>query len=820
MGQLFRTSIGILIALFFLSCHKEFSLESVNSGIGLPNRPDTVKSSINGHVVDENNIPKQGVTVRAGTLSTITDIRGYFIIKDCNLDKYASVVTAECPGYFKSFRNFSAQAGNIEFVKIKLLPKTQAGTLNTITGGSVTVTGNGTISFPPSAFILKSNGSAYNGTVKVFAGLIDPSSHDIAQTIPGSLLGIDSNNVRVKLESFGMMAVEIEGTAGEKLQLAPGKKAALKIPIPASLIGSSPVSLPMWYLDENSGIWKQEGRGTKNGNNYTGDVSHFTFWNYDLSTPGVFLEMKIIDSLNKPVPNTLIKLVSPTGRFNYGYTDSRGYIGLIFGKDVHADLQVIDDFCDQTIYTKPLDAYSQNTNLGNINITMGNNGLYVSGIVKDCNNNVIIQGNVILFFENKYYNTRIGTGGSFGISLPNCHSTTTVELYATDEQNNLQGVPQNFDIATGNVQALQLTACVQVSNASGTVFVGGKVQNYDAFYAIDAVTGTIKWTKMETTFIGSTPTLANGKLYYSSYGDLNTIDTITHQLVNVFSNYQSTSNPIPTYYNGAIYITDKYNTRAIDVNTGNIIFSNSVGQGTDGHSACTIYNGSVYNQDLVAINLSTLAVSYNDNNGIPLWNTWNSSDAISNGTVYVGGGNNHSKYLLAYDPNTLTIKWKYLVDTVSTINNTGFDWVSSSPTVANNIVYFTSRANSLYALNANTGALLWAKPGNSSSSAIVGANSVFVPGGVYGTFVAYDPMNGNVKWSTNIKVSDNSPVYANGVVYIVSLENSDRKLYSLNAYSGAINWSVSIGNISAVVDPIVVDKNGVVYHPSTSGEVN
>ena len=37
----------------------------------------------------------------------------------------------------------------------------------------------------------------------------------------------------------------------------------------------------MWYFDEGTGKWMEQGTATKSGNYYVGEVCHFTYWNFD-----------------------------------------------------------------------------------------------------------------------------------------------------------------------------------------------------------------------------------------------------------------------------------------------------------------------------------------------------------------------------------------------------------------------------------------------------------------------------------------------------------------------------------------------------------
>ena len=107
--------------------------------------------------------------------------------------------------------------------------------------------------------MVNANGVAYTGNVNVYASYINPASSDIGKIVPGSFMADDKNNKRVVLSSFGMLAVTLESSAGEKLQIAANNTATLTIPIPTSISSSAPATISLWYVDEQTGIWKEQG---------------------------------------------------------------------------------------------------------------------------------------------------------------------------------------------------------------------------------------------------------------------------------------------------------------------------------------------------------------------------------------------------------------------------------------------------------------------------------------------------------------------------------------------------------------------------------
>jgi outer membrane protein assembly factor BamB len=186
-------------------------------------------------------------------------------------------------------------------------------------------------------------------------------------------------------------------------------------------------------------------------------------------------------------------------------------------------------------------------------------------------------------------------------------------------------------------------------------------------------------------------------------------------------------------------------------------------------------------------------------------NLLESNPAIADGMVYVGTQNTG---VYAINAQTGKLVWSNNCD--------GADCgVSGAPAVANGVVYFDnfwqdSAHDGLYALDAKTGKGLWFFNPNcqfcpSSSSPAVANGVVYFGGGDYQIY-AIDARTGTKLWSyaTNFYVESSAAV-ANGVVYIGS---DDKNLYALNASTGAKLWSSGTGG-QIRSSPAVA--NGVVY---------
>ncbi len=395
MRKLLFPIVCLMISLFFIKCHKEQSNEF--SGNGTNSIKSPIIATVLGTIVDENEAPAMGVVIKVGTKTTTTNDKGYFRINNALVDKNASLVIAEKMGYFKSYRTFKVSSG-ANRVSIKLIKKSLIGTIPS-TGGIVTLSNGSSIELPANS-VVKVGGINYDGNIQVYANYIDPTAKDIYRKIPGSLMADDLTKKRVLLTSYGMLAVELESTSGEKLQIAEGKTATLSSLIPASIRSTAPSAISMWFIEEATGIWKEEGKATKIGNNYSGTVKHFSFWNCDVSTNTVNISLTLKNKSGDPlmhVPVVLERMGAIRG-FAHGYTDSLGQVNGLVPQNEPLKL-IIWDPCNMAVDSISIGPFQQDTNMGVITIDDHTFSTTIKGRLLSCNGAPVSNGYPIVYNE-------------------------------------------------------------------------------------------------------------------------------------------------------------------------------------------------------------------------------------------------------------------------------------------------------------------------------------------------------------------------------------------------------------------------------------
>ncbi len=460
-GTLYRNTLFILTAILFFSCQKTLDFESSGGTIQPPDLSTKISSTVSGFVTDENNLAVMGATVLVGSSTITTDKYGYFEAKNVQVVKQAAVVTVNKTGYFKGIKTYIATEGKSAFFRIKLIPKTIAGTVNAASGGTVTLPNGLSVKLNGGTIVNAATNAQYSGSVNIAAYWINPTAADLPNIMPGDLRGINTEGSLKLLQTFGMAAVELTGSSGELLQIVNGQKATLTFPIPSSLSATAPASIPLWYFDEANGLWKQEGSATKTGNNYVGDVTHFSFWNCDVPANYVQFNCTLKDSHGSPIPYTLVK-ITVVGTYNYGwgYTDSSGYVGGAVPNNANLLLEVFPAYgCSNVLYSQTFTTTNVNVSLGVITIPTANNIATVNGTVTNCASTPVTNGYIIVLEGNVYTKYPLSNTGSYSFSKVFCTFPQTITLIGEDVTNAQQSASVTYVVNAGANTVANIQAC-------------------------------------------------------------------------------------------------------------------------------------------------------------------------------------------------------------------------------------------------------------------------------------------------------------------------------------------------------------------------
>lgn len=431
----------LVLLCFLFSCRKD----SVETTITNPNFDPKrlVETTVTGLVLDEQGFPIQDAKVTVGAIyssSTVTDQNGYFKFTGF-ATKENGVIKIEKEQFFTSYVNISTKAKDTSRVKV-LLRTLGSGTLiRGIEGGKVEVKNFGSVEFEPESF-MDTEGKIYKGQVKVFFRGIDPFDQNLSKYIPAEMLSINANQDVQRLQSYGMVDVIIKAENDQELTLQ--KQAKLEIQVPQQQINSATSSMPLWYLNDSSGFWVEEGRAFLEGSKYIGYVNHFTPWNCDTIVNSFIVEGNINVGTYHPEVE-LIYEDEVFGTKSILYPNTSGYFSYRIQAGGYGKLKIIND-CNEIILQKEIPTVNARLNLGVLNLEEKYFSK-ISGTIVDCGFEPIKKGYVMIKLDDNAIPVFISgdQNGKFDAVISNCHGFDNAYIIAYDAVRNKQSIKIEFN---------------------------------------------------------------------------------------------------------------------------------------------------------------------------------------------------------------------------------------------------------------------------------------------------------------------------------------------------------------------------------------
>lgn len=259
-------------------------------GSDAPPPPDP-GSALSVKVLDVLGFAKDGAVVEVVGASTVA--------ATTNADGLASVELApgverllkvSLPGHTEQFRPVQVTAGESAYLEVRLMARAPALTLPDAAAGGTLVGRNAArLTLPAHALVDAESGAPVTGAVQVEMTPVNTASHELG-AFPGSMRAV-SGSTEGLLVTYGPVEYVIT-QGGRRLALAAGQSAVIEMPLHATLdVDGTPLTegetMPVWSLDETTGVWTQEGEGTvvasasATGLSLRATVTHFSWWNPD-----------------------------------------------------------------------------------------------------------------------------------------------------------------------------------------------------------------------------------------------------------------------------------------------------------------------------------------------------------------------------------------------------------------------------------------------------------------------------------------------------------------------------------------------------------
>lgn len=460
MKILKKVTFFLLLIFVLLACenHDDSTSGNGSSDSFTENFGSTASRDFMGQVIDENENPIINARVSIGNSITYTDNSGIFIIKNASVYEKFAYIKVEKIGFLKGSRSL-VPTDAMNQVKIMLIANAPIATVNSGETSEVELSNGTKVNFD-GAF-QDENGNSYTGNINVFAYHLESSNVNLMDLMPGMLFAEAEDGSAKILETFGMLNVELVGNGGQKLQIAQGHTAQITMKIDDSQLSTATSTIPLWHFDETDGYWKEEGQATRQGDYYVGNVSHFSWWNYDAYLPTVFFNVRLLNTNNEPLAYISV-MMDFQGIETHGMTMSNGIVSGLIPANELLTLTILDE-CNNIVLSRQIGPYSVDTNYGDIVVDIPlNSQTLVTGTLLKCDGNPVENGYVYLSKNGEYDFFEV-TNGAFNINKTYCPLNTEFKLKGVD-YDNLQvtdSITYNFEAPITNVG--NLMTCNSVS---------------------------------------------------------------------------------------------------------------------------------------------------------------------------------------------------------------------------------------------------------------------------------------------------------------------------------------------------------------------
>ena len=458
MNKIFIFS-WLLICCLIISCRKD-DITPIGGQDVLGNAENV---SFIIQIIDEKNngIPNAILMMQGIGNNYTSDQNGFIIVKNISVPATGIYTTVLASTYHKQIKLLNGKDNSNNIKYIKMVPITQTNTI--ATGSEDWINGRGKLKLPD--VLILPNGSIFQGNVIVYSNYFDPDTRHFLMEAPGNMLALNTENEVITLASMGMYRIELFSESGEVLKIRQGDKATLSFPIADIQIDKLENTIPLWSLNEDTGLWGQEGEASLNGQYVVAEVGHFSFWNLDL--PFEFEEIcftvkssdgDLISGLNL---DFLVNNVFPMG---FETTDNEGKVcGRIpLGQSIKINV-ILKDLLVQSFEVGPF-----SPGAADVELLLTNRLTEVKGIAVTCEMTPVTNGYGFAYSAaggQLYQIIHLNEDGSFR------YYTTTSEGLTLVNANNNQGYNTTFTAAQLE-NDIDLGTVLLCENAAGSKISG------------------------------------------------------------------------------------------------------------------------------------------------------------------------------------------------------------------------------------------------------------------------------------------------------------------------------------------------------------
>jgi hypothetical protein len=265
-----------------------------------------------------------GVGAVAGIATATSGSDGTYILNSLPTGTSTFLVDFSMLGFGAQTRVANPALGTVNALMTPATTTIVAGA----TGGTVSVAGStAQVTLPSNGYVLNGTTTAASGNISVQVAAYHPGTS--LDSVPGNFITTVSGQDQ-SLEMFGAIDVQLFDSLGNRLNLATGSTATIRIPMSSAAPSASfASSINLYYFDSVTGRWVQDGTATLGGTSpnqyYEGQVTHFSSWSAATPLNTVSVNGCVQDTGGARVSGAAITAdgITYTSR-TYATTDSTG----------------------------------------------------------------------------------------------------------------------------------------------------------------------------------------------------------------------------------------------------------------------------------------------------------------------------------------------------------------------------------------------------------------------------------------------------------------------------------------------------------------
>ncbi len=342
---------------------------------------ETTNSSLKVVVRDANGDLIQGVRIVVAEEEIIAQ-DGYITFENLELNQDFVGVHLSKEGFISTIKNITPSTSGENVLEVTLFaPETK--TVEAAEGGLIQFDSEVAIDFPENAFV-DADGNVYTGDVEVQTYYHHPENEDYAESLPGALVGLDEAGELSALVTEGMLTVDLQTPSGETIEV--NGTVSVQVKMPAS--NQSPDQILLWHLNEDYGIWVEEGVATKVGEFYEFEVTHFSTYNLDYKVDSLSeINFTVEDITGNIMPAQRLQVFHEGTVIKNITTDADGKFSLLRAPSGSYELRPF--ICDGQVESTPITITSAGAYTFSVadysHLTEGSGTITLEGTFENCN---------------------------------------------------------------------------------------------------------------------------------------------------------------------------------------------------------------------------------------------------------------------------------------------------------------------------------------------------------------------------------------------------------------------------------------------------